>query len=272
MERPVPTSERSLAVLNVGNTRLTMASCQPARHLPFPDHKKNSWGRKLPDLEHWQGFSHTTAKGSLEPDCLAKVLSFVDTHNISTVVMVSVVPAVSELLKAAMPDLLNIDHTWPFPFTNNIDDLAAVGADRLVNVTMARAWGLQEALIVDAGTATTFDLLDQGVFCGGLIAPGMAFAAQKLGEYAARLAPVPFEPFPLEVGRNSHDAMGAGAWHTAVGGVRSTIAGLLEVYGNRPVVFTGGLGHLLATEGDHLDPFWTLRGAAWLYQAGIEQD
>ncbi len=119
--------------------------------------------------------------------------------------------------------------------------------------------------MVDAGTATTFDLLDGGAFKGGLIAPGMAFAAAKLGEYAARLAPVPFGPCPLEVGTDTAGAMAAGAWHTSFFGVNGTIEALLKAYGPRPVILTGGLGRFLAVEGRHVDPFWTLRGAGWLY-------
>ncbi len=96
--------------------------------------------------------------------------------------------------------------------------------------------------MVDAGTATTFDLLRDGVFAGGLIAPGMAFAAQRLGETGARLAPVPFGPAPLDVGRSTAAALAAGGWHAGQGGVRRIVDGLLQRYGALPVVVTGGLG------------------------------
>ena len=60
--------------------------------------------------------------------------------------------------------------------------------------------------------------------------------------------------------------MAAGAWHCGIGGVEHVITGLLEQYGNRRVILTGGLGVHLARPGRHLDPQWTLRGAAVLAQ------
>ena len=134
-----------------------------------------------------------------------------------------------------------------------------MGADRLCNVAAAAAAGLGSALIVDAGTATTFDLLLDGVFVGGLIAPGMAFAARCLGERAARLAPVPFAAAPLAAGRSTAEAMAAGGWHAGMGGVRHIVAGLLARHGRLPVIVTGGLGAHLADLGPHrpgLDPAW----------------
>ncbi|MHB8080338.1 MAG: type III pantothenate kinase, partial [Candidatus Krumholzibacteriia bacterium] len=122
----------------------------------------------------------------------------------------------------------------------------------------------RDALVVDAGTATTFDLLADGRFRGGLIAPGMAFAARCLGEEAARLSPAPFAPCPLEVGITTAAALQAGAFHVGVRGVLGVVDGLLERYGPRPVAVTGGLGPYLARAGWLHDPDWTLRGALHL--------
>jgi type III pantothenate kinase len=180
------------------------------------------------------------------------------------VVMVSVVPAETARWQALVPGLTVVDSLLPLPFETAVEDLAAVGPDRLANVAAARAAGLDDALIVDAGTATTFDLLSDGCFLGGMIAPGMAFAAQRLGEEAARLGPVPFEPVDWTVGSGTVAAMKAGAWHTGTGGVQAVIAGILGEYGRMPVILTGGLEHFLAWEGAHHDPYWTLRGAACL--------
>jgi type III pantothenate kinase len=179
-------------------------------------------------------------------------------------VLVSVVPVMDAVIGATDLAVVRIDHTLDLPFRLGVSDPAAVGADRYCNVAAAVAAGWQDALIVDAGTATTFDLLQDGEFAGGLIAPGMAFAARKLGETAARLAPVPFAPCPLEVGRDTASAMQTGAFHVGVGGVVATVAGLLERYGDRPVVITGGLAAHLRRPGWRHDVDWTLRGAAFL--------
>jgi type III pantothenate kinase len=179
------------------------------------------------------------------------------------VVLVSVVPRVVGLLPEGM-DLEVVDHTSDLPFDMDVEDPGLVGPDRLCNVAAAASAGLSSALVVDAGTATTFDLLIDGIFVGGMIAPGMAFSAQQLGETASRLSPVPFGPVSWDVGRGSGSAMAAGAWHTGTGGIRSVVQGLRSRYGDFPVVVTGGLGHHFADLDWFNDPHWTLRGAAVL--------
>lgn len=180
------------------------------------------------------------------------------------VALVSVVPRVTALLEAAVPGLVRADHTSRLPFAHLLEDPGATGADRLCNVGAAVAAGLRDALIVDAGTATTVDVLHDGVFVGGVIAPGMAFALEQIGARAARLRPVPFAPTPLVAGRATAAALGAGAFHAGVGGVEALVAGLEARYGRLPVVVTGGLAAHLAGPGRLHDPDWTLRGAAFL--------
>lgn len=185
-------------------------------------------------------------------------------HGRPRLVLVSVVPRLTEACAAVAPDLTVIDERSPLPFASDVDELAAVGPDRLANVAAACAAGCRDAIVVDAGTATTFDVLQDGRFRGGWIAPGMAFAARKLGEAAARLEPQPFGPRPAAPGRNTADAMAAGAWHVGVGGVESALAALLRTVPAAEVILTGGLAGFLPAAGRHLDPDWTLRGAAFL--------
>lgn len=179
------------------------------------------------------------------------------------VVLASVVPQVAGLLPADL-DLEIVDHTSGLPFNLGVTEPERVGPDRLCNVASAAAAGLSAALVVDAGTATTFDLLKDGVFLGGMIAPGMALAARKLGETASRLDPVPFGPVSWDVGRDTEAAMAAGAWHIGTGGVRAVVEGILERYGPMPVIMTGGLGGHFENPDWYYDPHWTLRGAAIL--------
>lgn len=192
---------------------------------------------------------------------LARLL---EAHGRPPLVLVSVVPVLVEACRAVEPALTVIDETSPLPFAADVEDLAAVGADRLCNVAAACAAGWRDALVVDAGTATTFDILEEGRFRGGWIAPGMAFAARKLGEEAARLEPQPFGPRPLEPGRSTGDAMAAGAWHVGLGGVEAAISALSDRYPRARVVVTGGLARFLEADSRFFDPDWTLRGAAHL--------
>lgn len=179
-------------------------------------------------------------------------------------VLVSVVPRVSAILADMVTGLVLADHTARLPFAHRLEAPGATGADRLCNVGAALAAGLRDALIVDAGTATTVDVLRDGVFEGGVIAPGMAFALEQIAARAARLGPVPFAAAPLVAGRATAAALGAGAFHAGVGGVEALVAGLQARYGPMPVVVTGGLASHLQGPGRLVDPDWTLRGAACL--------
>ncbi|MFH1845702.1 MAG: type III pantothenate kinase [bacterium] len=210
-------------------------------------------------------FTVETPADSAAGDNLARQLTAaLDEQSAGAAVLVSVVPNVTRALTSAVPNMVAVDHTVPLPFSLAIEEPAAVGADRYCNLAAAVASGWPDALVVDLGTATTFDLLVAGEFVGGLIAPGMAFAAEQLGHLAARLQPVPFAPCPLEVGTSTAAAMRAGAYHVGIGGVATVTAALLERYGARPVMITGGLGEFLDSPEWRHDPDWTLRGAVEL--------
>ena len=206
----------------------------------------------------------TPSDPASDTDFLAAAAAVRDAAAGWPLVLVSVVPRVVPLLHSLWPDLLIVDFRSPLPFRLDLPNPAGIGPDRLCNVAAAASAGLRRALVVDAGTATTFDLLLDGEFRGGLIAPGMALAARCLGEAAARLAPVPFAPCPLEPGRDTAAAMQAGAYHAGIGGVEAVIAGLEQRFGPLTVVVTGGLGGMLVTAGRCWDPDWTLRGAVVL--------
>jgi type III pantothenate kinase len=184
------------------------------------------------------------------------------TEDCDTLVLCSVVPPLDQALRGTGLDVLVIDHTSPLPFDVGVKEPAAVGADRYCNLAAAAACGWSSAVIVDAGTATTIDLLLDGEFGGGLIAPGLAFGLHWLGRTAARLRPVPFVRRELTLGRDTDEALQVGSYQVAVAGVTATVGSLLERFGDCPVVVTGGLGEHVQEEGWRQEPDWTLRGAA----------
>lgn len=178
------------------------------------------------------------------------------------VVVTSVVPHVRPLLQSLWPQLVAVGHESPLPFRMSLPDPAGIGPDRLCNVAAAAAAGLSRALVVDAGTATTIDLLLDGEFLGGLIAPGMETSLAGLTEKAARLPAVPFSRCTLAPGRDTVAAMKAGGFHVAVAGVEGVVRKLCREYPRVAVVLTGGLAGNLNVPGALRDPDWTLRGAA----------
>lgn len=251
-------------ILDAGNTRMTCAVWDGEIHSPHCAPGRTN--RLLPPvpLQELGAVELPSGPEGVKPfqESFRRIRDLVPG---GPVVLVSVVPRIAGLLPGDL-DLIVVDHTLDLPFDLGVDIPAQVGPDRLCNMATAAASGLVSALVVDAGTATTFDLLLEGKFVGGLIAPGMAFAARKLGEAAARLEPVPFGPAGWEVGRNTEAAMAGGAWHVGTGGVLATVSGLLGRYGDLPVIVTGGLGSYLQDSDWYQDPHWTLRGAAILAQ------
>lgn len=183
------------------------------------------------------------------------------------VAVVCVVPLMGAALQAGLPGIALVDQTWTFPFRHEVRRPQTVGADRWCNVAAAVDAGLSDALVVDAGTATTFDVLVGGIFLGGLIAPGMALAARALQTQAARLWEVPFAPCELRAGRDTDEALAIGAFHVGVNGVRGTIMALLARYPRCAVVVTGGLGDQVTQPPWRYDADWTLRGLAALAAA-----
>lgn len=246
-------------LIDAGNTRITCAAWEGGHQRPTL--KGHSLAAPVP-LDELVSLGHPTGRKEEEVfrDSLRRMH---DEAGRPPVVLVSVVPGVVDLFPQGIRPFV-VDHTSNLPFEMEVTEPDQVGPDRLCNVAAASAAGLTSALVVDAGTATTFDLLVDGVFLGGMIAPGMAFAARKIGQTASRLNPVAFGPMPWEVGRDTRSAMAAGAWHTGIGGIRSAVEGLLTRYGDVPVIMTGGLGVYFEDPAWFFDPHWTLRGAAIL--------
>lgn len=144
--------------------------------------------------------------------------------------------------------------------------LRTLGADRLANLIGALARHAPGPMIVvDLGTATTFNALDgAGRFLGGAIAPGLGMLAGALPAGAASLPPVRVAEGPVSaVGRNTREAMAAGVGHGYRGAVREILAELHRELGPWKIVATGGNVRRLAgvlPGAAEIDPDLTLHG------------
>lgn len=149
-----------------------------------------------------------------------------------------------------------------------------VGADRIVNAVAAyEAYG-GPAIVVDFGTATTFDAISaKGEYLGGAIAPGVGIAAEALFERAAKLPRVEVLKPKMVVGKNTVGSIQAGLFYGYVGLVDGIVARMKqELGGEAVVVATGGLAHLIVAESkavQHIDPFLTLTGLRILYERNL---
>jgi type III pantothenate kinase len=140
-----------------------------------------------------------------------------------------------------------------------------VGADRLADaVATARRYGAP-AIIVDFGTATTFDALSrEGEYIGGAIAPGIGISLDALFQAAARLQRVELVKPPSVIGQTTTESIQSGVIYGFVGQVEGIVQRMrAELGADARVVATGGLAELIAAETsviDVVDPFLTLDG------------
>jgi type III pantothenate kinase len=154
----------------------------------------------------------------------------------------------------------------------DIDQPRSLGADRAVNAIGAHARFAGDLVVVDFGTATTFDVIDgDGTYKGGIIAPGINLSLEALVNAAARLPRIAIEA-PRDngsvIGRNTEDAMHIGVFWGYVAMMEGLIARLRVEIG-RPikVIATGGLAVLFdqhTTIFDHVETDLTLDGLALL--------
>jgi type III pantothenate kinase len=125
-----------------------------------------------------------------------------------------------------------------------------VGADRIVNAVAAAAKHGAPVIVLDFGTATTFDVVSaRGEYLGGVIAPGPALSAEALFARAARLSRVDVRKPGRVIGRNTRESVQSGLFHGYVALVEGVVARIRAELGvDAPVVATGGLAAIFAAE------------------------
>jgi type III pantothenate kinase len=229
-------------------------------------------------LHHWRLTSSPRQTGDEISVLLHYVLSSVGRREteITGIAVSSVVPALTTEYRAVGERLLKrptfiLDHTTVHvPILYH--DPASVGADRLANALAVIDRHGSPAVVVDLGTATTFDVITQkGEYAGGVIAPGVATAANALFQRGARLAPVEIRRPERFMGRTTEEAMQVGIYYGAVGGVDALVRGIfreMDFAAKTPVLATGGLAALIAEASEtitEVDPALTVNGIrlAW---------
>jgi type III pantothenate kinase len=150
------------------------------------------------------------------------------------------------------------------------DNPTEVGADRVVNAVAARERFGAPVIVVDFGTATTFDVVNAaGEYVGGIIAPGIMISAEALFAHASRLYRVDVRKPSELIGKNTAGAMQAGIYYGYIGLVDGILERLLtEIPGVKTVVATGGQADLIASGSKYIrevDQMLTLVGLKLIY-------
>ncbi|MDO5141575.1 MAG: type III pantothenate kinase [Eubacteriales bacterium] len=196
-----------------------------------------------------------------------------ETH---AVIIASVVPPVMYTLENAIGKYLRVwpvvvGRDVPIDIVNRYANPREVGADRLVNAVSAiRKYG-KPLVIVDIGTATTFDAIDaEGAYQGGAIFPGIKVAMEALFHKASKLPRVDIERPERAIGKTTIQSMQSGAVRGYVGALTGIILDIkAELGGSVRVVATGGMGRMMAEYCsliDDVDPDLTLEGLRLIYE------
>jgi type III pantothenate kinase len=143
---------------------------------------------------------------------------------------------------------------------------ALLGPDRICNTLAMKEMGLSDGIVVDMGTATSFDVMKDGKFLGGVIIPGINASLEVLTQKTARLMPVSLEWPDSIIGDTTEKALRSGLLFGFTGQLEFLIKGIhqeLKLKKKVPIMATGGWSELLMQRTkviDVYDPYLTLKG------------
>ncbi len=227
---------------------------------------------------HWRVTTHKTQTvdeyGVLFLNLFA--MAGLDAKSVNAIVLSSVVPPMDSTLRevaeryfGAKPLVVEPGVRTGMPLL--VDNPPEVGADRLVNCVAAYARWARACIVVDFGTATTFDVVSaRGEFLGGAIAPGLGIAADALFARAARLGRVELLRPAKAIGTNTVTNLQSGMFFGYLGLVDGILERMIAELPAAPVIVaTGGLARLIAPESrfiGEVDAMLTLTGLRLIHE------
>jgi type III pantothenate kinase len=196
-------------------------------------------------LRPWRGRCLTA---DLTPETIARSIAG---QSYDAVVLCSVVPAKARLLEASLRAdrrFHSISHQSHLPITIDYPSPEQIGADRLANAVAAYDLVGAPAIVIDFGTAVTFDVIGApGRYLGGAIAPGVASMTRNLSKRTALLPKITLEEPRSAIGKTTVEAMQAGAMLGYRGMIREIVHAIcLELPETPTVIATGGDGEIIS--------------------------
>jgi type III pantothenate kinase len=204
----------------------------------------------------------------------------VEVSEVTSIVISSVVPPLESTLRQVCERYFNLKPMFVEPGIKTgmpilVDNPAELGADRLVNGVAAFARYGGPCIVVDFGTATTFDVISaKGEYIGGVIAPGLAISAEALFSRAAKLSRVDVKKPAKVVGTNTIAHLQSGLYYGYIGLVDGILERILNETripdGPAPkIIATGGLARLIVDDSrfiETIDDLLTLDGLRLIYE------
>ncbi len=202
-----------------------------------------------------------------------------DASSVNAAIIASVVPALTDTMITFVKRAFGVDPLVVGPGIKTgmpilYEDPREVGADRIVNAVAGFDWAAGAVIVVDFGTATTFDCVSKkGEYLGGVITPGVQISADALFARAARLHRVDFAVPAKAIGRNSTQSMQSGIVFGYAAMVDGLAARLRKELGEQArVIATGGLASLIGkqtTSIEKVDSDLTLTGLYLIHQRNV---
>ena len=181
------------------------------------------------------------------------IMDGVDISAVTGVAVSSVVPPIDSLFREVIEKLFGVKPLFVEPGVKTglpvlVDNPAEVGADRIVNCVAAFERYGGPTIVVDLGTATTFDVISQrGEYLGGAIAPGIGISADALFERAAKLGRVNIRKPSKVIGTNTVDHIQIGLYYGYIGLVDGICERMIaDLATETKVIATGGFARMLA--------------------------